>query len=564
MNTPSYPAVVVNEVDLSTRVNNGNLTSFGAIAINSTWGPAEEVNLVVSEKILTDTFGKPNSNTYIDFFVASNFLAYSASLQTVRVIDSVAKNSASNTAVLVKNSASYETATLTNSGAWIAKYPGAKGNSIFVAAADSGVSLSSNVNPTSSAYGTWSEYFTTLPGTSSHASSMGGSLDEMHIIVIDSNGAFTGTAGTVLEKFSYLSKANGAKKEDGTNNFYKDVVNSQSQYVWVGDSYVLGSNSTVTISNTFGAIGTITSSLAGGLDVNSANTAMYVNAYDLFSDKKTVDVSHVIAGNVAATTVQGLITMAENRGDCVVFVSPALSDVQPGQSQSTIASNIVTRKTSTIGMSSSYYFMDGNWKYQYDKFNDVNRWIPCCGDVAGLKAKAEMTNDAWWNGSGYNRGIIRNCIKLAWNPKDEYMGQIYQNSVNPIISEGGSFVLLGDKTGLVKPSSFDRINVRSLFNTVKRQVSGFLKYGLFEFNDEFTRLMLSSQVSTYLQSIKSRRGIEDYQVVCDSTNNPGGVIDNNQLVMDIYIKPTKSINWIVLNLVNVGSSVSFNEIVGKI
>lgn len=564
-NTPSYPAVVVNEVDISTRVNNGDLTSFGAIAINSTWGPAEEVNLIVSEQTLVDTFGKPNSNTYIDFFVASNFLAYSASLQTVRVVDSAARNAtAGNNAVIVKNSSTYDSSTLTNSGTWVAKYPGAKGNSIFVAVADSATSLSSNIHPVDNRFGTWSQQFTTIPGTSTNASQVGGSLDEMHVIIIDEDGAFTGISGTILEKFAYVSKGIGAKKEDGTNNYYKDVINQQSSYVWVGDSYVLNANSTATISTSFVAIGANTASLSKGVDVNAANTAMYVNAYDLFADKKSVDVSHIIAGNVSTSTVQSLIAMAEDRGDSVVYVSPQWSDVQPGQSQATIASNIVDFKNSGINTSSSYYFVDGNWKYQYDKFNDVNRWIPCCGDTAGLKAKAEKSNDTWWNGSGYNRGILRNCIKLAWNPKDDYMGQIYQNAVNPIISEGGTFVLLGDKTGLVKPSSFDRINVRSLFNTLKKQISGYLKYGLFEFNDEFTRLQLSSQVSTYLQSVKSRRGIEDYQVVCDLSNNPGGVRDNNQLVMDVYVKPTKSINWIILNVVNVGSSVSFNEVVGKL
>lgn len=564
MNTPAFPAVVVNEVDLSTRVNNGNLTSFGAIAINSIWGPAEEVNLVISEKVLADTFGKPNSNTYIDFFVASNFLAYSGALQTVRVVDSVAKNATSgNNAILVKNSSTYDTATLTGSGAWVAKYPGYIGNSLFVAVADSGVDLTSNVLPSSSELGFWQDYFTTIPGTSTHAASVGGLLDEMHIIVIDQDGLITGTSGTVLEKFSYISKAKGAKSDNGTNNYYRDVINQQSAYLWAGETYVLDATSNSTITSTFTAVGSNTASLTGGLDVNSANTAMYINAYDLFADKKTTDVSHIIAGNVASATVQNLITLAENRGDCVVYVSPRWSDVQPGQTQSAIATNIKSFKTTVIDISSSYYFVDGNWKYQYDKFNDVNRWIPCCGDVAGLKALAELNNDAWWNGSGYNRGNLRNCIKLAWNPKDDYMGQIYAVNVNPIISEGGSIVLLGDKTGLVKPSSFDRINVRSLFNTLKKNISSYLKFGLFEFNDEFTRLQLSSHVSTYLQSVKSRRGIEDYQVVCDTSNNTGDIIDNNQLVMDVYVKPNKSINWIVLNLVNVGSSVSFNEVIGK-
>lgn len=564
MAIPSFPSVSISEKDLATRVTTGDLTSFGAIAINSQWGPAEEVTLISTENDLVSIFGKPNSNTYIDFFVASNFLAYSSSLQTVRVCDSAAKNATSgSTAVQIKNDTDYLSATLTDSGAWVAKFPGVKGNSLFVAACDSTVTLTSNVKPSDSSYGVWSDYFATIPGTSTNADAVGGSLDEIHVIVVDTLGYFSGVAGTVLEKFEYLSKAKGAKKEDGTNNYYKDVINQQSQYIRTGDTYILNANSSATIADTFIASGNTASTLSGGIDVNAANTAMYVNGYDLFADKKNVDVSHIIAGNVDSSTVSSLITLAEERGDAVVFNSPTYANVQNGQTQSTIANNIVTYKNTTISKSSSYYFMDGNWKYQYDKYNDVNRWIPCCGDTAGLKAKSEIDNDVWWNGSGYNRGIIKNCIKLAWNPKDTYMGVIYKASVNPIISEGGSFIVLGDKTGLSKPSAFDRINVRYLFNNLKKKIGDYLKFGLFEFNDEFTRAQLKANVDTFLAGVKGRRGIEDFQVVCDLSNNTGTVRDNNQLVMDVYVKPNRSVNYIQLNLVATGSSVSFNEIIGK-
>lgn len=562
--TPAYPSVVTREIDLSTRINNGDITSFGAIAINSSWGPAEEVNLVVSENDLVALFGKPNSDTYIDFFVAANFLSYSSALQVVRVIDSEAKNAASGaTAPQVKNLHEYENGTFSNSGEWIAKYAGSKGNSLLVAACDSLVTLSANVVFSSNSFGTWTDYFNTIPGTSTHANSKGGLYDEVHILVLDEDGEITGVKGTVLEKYSYLSKAIDAKKEDGTNNYYKDVINQTSQYLWIGDDFILGANSSATVSSTFTPSGNTSVSLSGGVNVNPANTAMYVNGYDLFSDKKDVDVSHLIGGKSSNTTIKTLITIAENRGDCIAFVSPAFTDVQPGQTQAAISGKVVEWKNSGIAYSSSYYFADGNWKYQYDKYNDINRWIPCNGDTAGLKARAELTNDVWWNGSGYNRGLIRNCIRLAWNPKEIYMGEIYKNGVNPIIAEGGSFILLGDKTGQVKPSSFDRINVRSLFNLLKRKIADYLKYGLFDFNDEFTRAQLTSHVEVYLQSIKSRRGIEDFVIVCDLTNNDGFVRDNNTLNMDVYVKPTKSINWIVLSMVNVGSSVSFNEVVGK-
>lgn len=577
---PNYPAVVINEIDLSTRITNGNITSYGAIAINSEWGPAEQVTLVDTENTLVSTFGKPNAQTYVDFFTATNFLSYSSSLQVVRVVDGTAKNAVAGneiaqTAILIKNSDEFAVANTTaNNGLWIAKYPGTKGNSLFIATCDSSIDLTSNVSHTSNTVGglgIWSNFLNTKPGTSGHAASMHGSYDEVHILVFDALGLFTGTSGTILEKFEYVSLATNAKKEDGTNNYYKDVINQQSAYLWTGSTNLYTSNSTTTIGTQFvpsssnDAIYGLCSSLIKGVDTTSSNATAYINGYELFADKKTVDVSHFIAPQTSNgnSVVTGIITIAENRGDSIVFISPEWSDVQPGNTQAAIANNVVDFKNVTIARSSSYYFMDGNWKYQYDKYNDVNRWIPCNGDVAGLKAQAETSNDAWWNGSGYTRGLLKNTIKLAWNPKDTYMGTIYKAGVNPIIAEGGSFILLGDKTGLTKPSSFDRINVRSLFNTLKTQIGGYLKYGLFDFNDEFTRAQLTSHVEVYLQSVKSRRGIEAFQVVCDLTNNDGQVRDSNQLVMDIYIKPTKSINWIILNMVNVGSSVTFNEVIGK-
>jgi len=563
MATPTYPTVIVRETDLTTRINTGDFTSFGALAINSEWGPAEEINLITSEVDLINYFGKPNSETYIDFFVASNFLTYSSSLKLVRVCDDIAINACSGTAVLVKNDTDYETATIDGSGAWIAKYPGEKGNSIFVACCDAGSSLSSNVHTSNNSFGTWEDYFSTIPGTSEHADSLGGGYDEMHVLVIDEGGLFTGVQGSILEKYEYLSKASNAKKEDGTNNFYKELLNQTSQYIRIGDEYVLGANSSALVSDTFSSFGNNAVSLTGGYNADSSNTSMYLNSYELFEDKKSVDVSHVIAGNLSGTSVKSLITMAETRGDCVVFISPEWSDVQVGLTQMQITNNIVDFKNSEIATSSSYYFVDGNWKQQYDKYNDVNRWIPCCGDTAGLKAKAEVENDSWWNGSGYNRGLIRNCIKLAWNPKDDYMGIIYKNRVNPIISEGGQFILLGDKTGLTRSSAFDRINVRYLFNTLKKKIGDYLKYGLFNFNDEFTRTQLTAQVESYLKAVKSRRGVEDFEVVCDLSNNTGIVRDNNELKMDVYIKPSKSINWITLTMVAVGSSVEFSEVVGR-
>lgn len=558
-----FPSVEIREKSQSTNINVAELSSYAGFAGNFEWGVCEEVTIITDENELVDQFGKSNADTYIDYLVCKNFLDYSSSLKMVRVIDNYAVNSvAGNTAVQVKNADDYLVSTITNSGDFMAKFPGSKGDSLFVGVCDSGATLSANV-ASNSALGTWDDYFTTLPGTSTHASQNGGSLDEMHIIVIDEDGEFTGSPGTVLEKYEYVSKAINAKKEDGTSNWYKNLINDTSSYLRIGDTYVLDANSSTTIGTTFSASGNTVVSLSGGLDANTSNTAMYTNAYDLFSDPKVIDISHLISGNCPNSVKQELITMAESRGDCVAYLSPSFSDVQPGQTQSTIVSNLTTFKNTTIGYSSSYYFVDNNWKYQYDRYNDVYRWVPLNGDIAGLSSRCDLNNEPWFSFGGYNRGILKNVQKLAWNPKDEYMGEIYKISINPVISEEtGMTLLLGDKTGLAKPSGFDRINVRKLFNTLKGKTKNYLKYSLFEFNDEFTRDSITSVLTAYLQSVKSKRGIYEFAVVCNTSNNTPVVIDSNQLVVDIYIWPSKSANYIQLTMINVDGNLSFNELLG--
>lgn len=565
MSIPTYPGVFSSEIDLTTTISISENTTYGAVAGNYEWGPAEEIVLVSSENTLVDTFGKPTADNFVDWFSASNYLLYSSSLKVVRVIDDVARNAVSgNTSCLVKNTTHYEYgAVLTDSGAFIARFPGFKGDSIFVAAADSSTLFTSEIHPTES-FGTWEDHFQTEPGTSSYATLKGGSLDEMHIIVIDEDGKFSGTPGTVLEKFPYVSKAIDAKKDDGTNNFYKDVINNVSRYIRIGDEFILNSDGVLTSSATFTTGSVVQESLVGGADVATSNTTMYINGYDLFSDKKSVDVSHIITASAPIDAIKEIVTFVENRADCVAYVSPQLTDVQPGQTQNTIKDNIIEFKTTTLAIDSSYVFFDSNWKYQYDKYNDVYRWIPCNGDIAGLSARTDITNEPWFSHAGYNRGILRNVSKLAWNPKEEYMGAIYKAGINPVVfEEGVGALLFGDKTALSKPSAFDRINVRKLFNILKRKVSNAARYSLFEINDEFTRDQLASIIDAYLVEVKSRRGITDYVVVCDETNNTGTVIDSNTLVCDVYVKPSRSISWISLNFIATRTGVNFNEVIGR-
>ena len=466
---------------------------------------------------------------------------------------------ADDSSLLVKNDDDYDVATLSGSGAFIGRYPGSKANGLLIAYCDAGVNgLSNYVIPSDTTLGTWDDYFNTIPGTSSHAVSNGGLYDEMHILIIDKDGKFSGTKNTILEKYEYVSKAIDGKKEDGTSNFWKNIINDTSEYIRIGDSYILGSTSTSEITTEFSAYGYGSTILFGGVDVVSPD---YSTAYELFADAKKEDISHFIApANSSATIKKELITIAENRGDAVAYISPAWDDVKFGQTFSTITTNLKTFKNTTIGVSSSYYFADINWKQIYDKYNDVYRWIPCCGDTAGLSSKCDVDLYPWYSFGGYNRGVLRNVVKLAWNPTDTQMGELYKIGLNSIVREGGTTVLLGDKTGLMRNSATSRVNVRKLYITLKKKIKNYLKFGLFEFNDEYTREQLFTEINAYMISVKSNRGVIDFRVVIDESNNTSTIIDNNEMVIDIYIKPNRSTNWIKLNVISVSSSLTFNEV----
>lgn len=564
MATPLYPGITTKEIDLSTTVSISENSTYAALAGNFQWGPCEEITLISDEATLVSTFGKPNANTYIDYFSASNFLLYSTSLKVSRVVDTGARNAASgNTAVIVKNTSHYEQATLTNSGAFIARFPGSIGNSLFVAAIDSSGSFTSNIHP-SKAFGAWDDYFQSIPGTSTYASNLGGSNDEMHIIVFDEDGLFSGTPGTVLEKYSYASKAIDNKQDNGTANNYKNLINSKSQYIRIGDTYILGANSTAISSATFTPTGVVQNSLSGGIDVNATADSAYINSADLFTDKKTVDISHFITSAMPSAAIQEVVTLAENRGDVVAYVSPTWACVTPGMTQSAIVSAIATYKNSTLNINSSYVFFDNNWKWVYDKYNDVYRWVPCNGDVAGLSSRTDLSAEPWFSPAGYNRGILRNAPKLSWTPNDTSMGALYNIGVNSIVFEEGSGALLfGDKTALNKPSAFDRINVRKLFNVLKRKIGFALKPYLFEINDSITQTQARAMIDAYMAEIKARRGIYAWYTQCDSSNNTSEVIDSNGFVVSVWIQPSRSINFIELNLIATRTGVSFTELLSS-
>lgn len=406
-----------------------------------------------------------------------------------------------------------------------------------------------------------------IPGLSAYTRNFGNTAinnDEVHVVVVDQLGYFTSLPGTVLEAYRAVSVANDAITLDGTNNFYKTVINNKSQYVYIVNEIPGMSSATAfNLGNT--SIRTLSLPLAygnDGQDEGNLDIGMMMTAYDQFKSKEDVDISIVLGGKSRSTTIQNYIVdnICQPRMDCVLVMSPQYADVVNNvgnEVNSVVATRNAARDT-------SYAIMDSGYKQIYDRYNDLYRWVPLNGDTAGLMARTDYTNDAWWSPAGFNRGQIKNIVKLAWNPKQAERDVLYKNSVNPVCAfPGQGIILYGDKTLQSKPSAFDRINVRRLFIVLEKAISKASQYTLFEFNDAFTRAQFRNLVTPYLRSVQGRRGIYDFLVVCDETNNTPQVIDSNQFVGDIYIKPARSINFITLNFVAVGTGVSFSEVVGK-
>jgi phage tail sheath protein FI len=445
-------------------------------------------------------------------------------------------------------------------GEWAAKYPGALGNTLKVSMADA------------ETYEDWeyAEEFDAAPGTSSATSAIGGSNDEMHIIVIDQDGYITGVEGTVLEKFAFVSKASDNKKADGQNNYYKDVINSRSEWLWWMDhtDSVVGGYSNTNWGNTMAGTtfksmtASLTQSLSGGDSSGLATDGQRQAAYAIFSNSTLYDINLIMAGKADATVVNYIIdNVALERLDCVVFASP--EDVDSGEvviGDDSVSVDKLIEYRNLLG-SNSYTVLDSGYKYQYDRYNDVYRWVPLNGDIAGVCARTDYTNDPWWSPGGLNRGQIKNVVRLSCNPNQTMRDNLYKNSINPVVTfPGQGTVLFGDKTLLTKPSAFDRINVRRLFIVLEKSIATAAKYQLFEFNDAFTRAQFKNLIEPFLRDVQGRRGITDFLVKCDESNNTGEVIDRNEFIADIFVKPTRSINYITLNFVAARSSINFTEL----
>ena len=461
--------------------------------------------------------------------------------------------------VKIKNSDDYETNFINGAaliGEFAAKYPGALGNSLRVSMADS------------ASFATWAykDEFDTAPNTSEYASTVGGSNDELHIIVIDEDGVWTGTRGSILEKFAFVSKASDARKSDGTNNYYKNVLNTRSKYIWWMDHTVLSSSGTAwgTEANgvTFKSLASsVSRSLVGGVDDFTATDGNLQNAWALFADDSVYDISLIPTGKVSSTVALYIINnVAEIRKDCVAFVSPLSADNEVIIGSGSDATDQIIEFRNELP-STSYAVMDSGYKYQYDRYNDKYRWVPLNGDVAGLCARTDFTNDPWFSPGGLNRGQIKNVVKLSHNPNKTDRDNLYKNGVNPVVNfPGQGTVLFGDKTLLSKPSAFDRINVRRLFIVLEKAIATASKYQLFEFNDSFTRAQFKNLVEPFLRDVQGRRGITEFLVRCDGSNNTGEVIDRNEFVADIFVKPNRAINFITLNFIATRSGISFSEL----
>jgi len=564
------PAITVKEVDLSGFVPNVQSTT-GAFVGNFRWGPAKKATLVDTEATLAEKFGSPTTTGAVDFLSAAQFLRYSSAMFVVRELTSAAKNATSSTTVVtnvnnkdhwdeVKSAFGADSGD-TNVGAWIGKWAGALGNSLKAEIC------------TAAGFAAWAYKgeFDAAPGTSAYASARGGSNDECHIVVVDEDGEISGTVGTVLERFAFVSMASDAKAADGTNNYAADVVNSASEYVWLahwdGDLATMSNAGTAASGTAFGnPSAAISKSLTGGADSAALTTAEVATGFDLYQDTDTIQVDFLIAPGMAnasdqATVVNDLAGIAGvTRKDCIVVTSPDRAAVV--NNSTPVASSVTTAAGFN---SSSYIVVDNNYLKVYDKFNDQYVFIPAASTTAGVMAATDANAAPWFSPAGQRRGQYFGVTALAYSPTKSERDTLYKAGLNPVANIPGQGILLfGDKTFLNRPSAFDRVNVRRLFLVMERAIASAARNVMFEFNDEFTRAEFTNIVEPFLREIQGRRGITDFKVVCDSTNNGPSVVDRNEFIANIFVKPARSINYVTLNFVAVRTGVDFEEVAGTV
>ena len=582
------PAVIVKEVDLTGGVPNVQ-TSTGMYVGKFMWGPADERRLIANEEELSETFGAPNNSHSVDYHDAAYFLRYSNTLQISRLVDSSANNAVSTTGQTsayavgtytlptVKNNENFlvQQAALDSDGhTFIGRFPGSLANSLRVSICPP------SLNDSAFDGWTYKSSFDAAPSTSTFASNNDGTNDEVHVAIVDVNGEFSGTKGTVLETYPYLSVAtNAVNADDGGNIYVKDVINTNSKYVHFVDfdsnfTNFGNAGTAITPGTTKDFLGTAVQTSAvvnfafdSGVDTGTLSTGNYLSGFDLFEDKDVVEIDFMIAPGMSSradqtTVVNDLIAIAASRKDCVVVSGPARTDIVNVNGDATITTNVVT--TAETFTRSSYNIVAGNYLKVYDKYNDKFIDIPASSSLAGLMAETDRVAAPWFSPAGTRRGQLLGVTSLNYNPNKTRRDTLYKSGINPIVNLPGQGILLfGDKTGLSRPSAFDRINVRRLFLTLERAIERAAKNVLFEFNDEFTRAEFVNIIEPVLRDVKGRRGITDFRVIADETVNTPAVVDRNEFIANILIKPARSINFITLNFVAVRTGVSFEEIAGQ-
>jgi len=531
------PGIVLRERDLTAQTIISTQANTAVLVASFAKGPVGVITSIATERELLETFGAPNASNYEDWFTASTFLSYGGQLKIVRVEDTSLKNAVDDTtatAVLIKSKDAFTAGFNAYDWKFAARTAGTWANGLKIAVVDGGVA----------SYATATIYGTTLWSTV--ANDPGGS-DDLHIAVLDAN-------NNILESFLYVSRITTAKDAQGASNYYKDVINTRSRYIYAGPENAAAGESDVT--------------LAGGVDAYTTAVSDITAAYDLFADVEDTDFDFVLCGGSLAieadqvTKAQKVINLAAARKDCIGFVSPHSGFVS--LSSASAQRDDIISFFDTVGTSTSYAVFDSGYKYVYDKYNDVYRYIPCNGDVAGLCVQTSEIAEDWFSPAGPTRGNLKNVVKLAYTPSKTDRDKLYLKRINPIASFPGQGVLLfGDKTALSTPSAFDRINVRRLFLAIEKRVNQLAKTVLFELNDESTRTSFASAAGSFLAEIQAKRGVTDYLVVCDETNNTADVIDRNEFVAEIYVKPTRSINYITITFVATRSGVSFSEVTGR-
>lgn len=568
----SSPAVVIKEVDASASINTA-ATTIGASVGNFRWGPMDTPVTVANETELAETFGTPDDTHSVDFHTAAYYLKYADNLKMVRVqgdnhrnaYDSDANAGASDT--LIKNADDWEAGQAghdSDKHTFIARWAGTAGNTLKIEVCPA--------DANDSAFNGWAykANFDAAPGTSAYASDRNATRDEVHVAVIDVNGEFA-TRGTVLEKFQFVSVGKGAKNTDGSTNYILDVINNGSEYVWMagfGDASKFDAQAGDAIdSGVDYSRNTITSiTLKNGRDVAAPTVGNYQGAFDELEDEVTVDADVVFVPSMSTTTdaktlVNDVVATAKDRKDIIVAASPSRASIVGVNSAATMNSNVITEAAGYTY--SNYLVADNNFLKVYDKYNDKYIQIPACSSTAGIMTATATNAAPWVSPAGGRRGNYLGITSVAYSPTKAQRDALYKVGINPVANIPGQGVILyGDKTHITRQSAFSRINVRRLFTTLEKAIGEFAKQSLFELNDEFTRAEFVNNVEPLLREVQGRRGITDFRVVCDETNNTASVVDRNEFVASIFIKPARSINFITLNFVATRSGATFEEVVG--